>query len=658
LTPPDVSQSEAASSPASGLPADGIAFSTIRVLLKDEFGNAAPGQTVQVSSTGSGNTIEQPDLTDSNGVATATIASTVAESKTIAVTVNPLGDRFVLELTVEFGPSIKDFVLHTGLAQRNVLLIIADDLGVDRIAAYGEHPDPGNTPVIDGLAQQGILFRNAWSNPVCSTSRATLLTGQYGYRTGIGRGIGPVNDFELSVDQVSLADIIPPTYTKGAVGKWHVMSNPGVDSLLHPLLMGFDSFVGGMNVFPGFISDGYTNFVKNVNGVTHIETNYATTDEVDDAISFIDSAGNDTWFLWLAFHAPHAPFHAPPQSLHSFSLPAQVSDDFPLHVKAMVEAMDTEIGRLLANISPSVLKHTVIIFIGDNGTDQLATTAPFDPAKAKRTIYEGGINVPLIVLGSGVTAGAECAGLVNTTDIFATVAEIVGVPGTTGLDSVSLVPYFAEPDQPSLRPWTYAEVFSKNGWGPYEQMDRAIRDDRFKLLRWHEPSSLSYHESFFDLANDPFELTDLLEGALLPIEQQSYDNLVSVLDQLYEPWKDIGYDLAGSYGPPRLMGTGGLQSGDPATLSLTGAVENALTFLIFAFDSIYVPVKGGVLVPNPSVGSVLMHTTNAQGDIHLASNWPVGYPAGLATFLQCWTVDPGAVDGVSVSNAVRILRGP
>lgn len=553
-------------------------------------------------------------------------------------------------------------VLAMGLAasaQQNVLLVIADDLGVDRVAAYGEHPDPGNTPVIDGLAQQGLLFRNVWATPVCSSSRAALLTGRFGFRTGIGHGVSFTNDFELSVDEVSLADVMPPEYHTAALGKWHVHSDPGVDPLHHPLLMGFDHYAGNMKVAPGFISDGYTNYTKNVDGVEHHETTYATTDEVDDALAFIELAGSEPWFVWLAFHAPHAPFHKPPPSLHSFTLPPEVADDIPLHTKAAIEAMDTELGRLLASIDPAVLADTLIVFVGDNGTDKVATTAPFVPGKAKKTIYEGGLNVPLIISGPGVVQGAECAALATLTDLFATLAETVGVPHDTATDSLSLVPYFSDPAQSSIRRWALGEIFDDNGWGLYEQNDRAVRNERYKLLRWHDPYALSYDEKLYDLALDPFEEIDLLLSGLSLEEQQAYDQLVATLEDLYEPWLDMGLALDGTHGPPSLTGTGTLEAGNPFTVTLTGALENTFTVLFLGVDTLNASFKGGVLVPDfLTLASAYDFATDAAGELHLAGTWPAGFAAGQPFYLQSWVADPGAVHGASASNGLRLIQAP
>ncbi|MHC4845666.1 MAG: sulfatase-like hydrolase/transferase, partial [Planctomycetota bacterium] len=346
-----------------------------------------------------------------------------------------------------------------GAPPPNVLVIIADDLGVDRVGAYGEHPNPGNTPVLDQLAADGLLFRNAWSNPVCSATRATLLTGRYSFRTGIGLYLQPADDVELTLDENTIPKVLPPEYRKVAVGKWH-LSGMAASGAQHPMLMGFEHHHGSLfNLDEG---QSYFAWDKNVDGQVETSTTYATTDAVDEALAFISQFSAqpepEPWFMWLAFNAPHSPYHHPPEQLHSFSLPAAINKP-PLFAKAATEAMDTEIGRLLSTMDPAVLANTYVIFLGDNGTQQEASTAPFTGIHAKNTTYEGGVNVPLIVKGPGVVAGAECAALVNTVDLFETVMDIVGVDAGTQ-DSESMFPYFASPDLPSVRGYVYADMFA------------------------------------------------------------------------------------------------------------------------------------------------------------------------------------------------------
>ncbi|MFT5051284.1 MAG: arylsulfatase B [Chlamydiales bacterium] len=400
-------------------------------------------------------------------------------------------------------------------AQDNILLIIADDVGVDRVAVYGAHPDPGRTPNIDLLATRGVLFRNVWSNPTCSPSRAMMLTGRYGFRTGIGEIIrdGSSVDPGLSLAEFSLPELLSPTYSTVVLGKWHLANNFTQGST-HPLDSGFDHHAGSLfnlrNSQPGGPGpDGvYYDWDKSVDGVVRPETTYATTDTVDDTLRAMCSLP-EPWFIWLAFNAPHPPFHKPPAHLHSFDLPLPPDDSRVEHMKAMTEAMDTEIGRLLAHVDYS---ETAILFLGDNGTAGGATSAPNDPAHAKSTLYQGGVHVPLIIAGAQVARpGTECSALVDLTDIYATVSDLAGYGGQAR-DGVSVLPYLSDPERPSIRDFAYAELFAPNGAYPHDSFERTIRDERYKLI----DRRLLHEREFYDLLQDPLETDDLLRAGLSP----------------------------------------------------------------------------------------------------------------------------------------------
>lgn len=420
-------------------------------------------------------------------------------------------------------------------AQDNVLVVVADDLGVDRVGAYAEHPDPGHTPRIDQLAAQGVLFRNAWSSPYCSPTRAGVLTGRHAFRTGIGQPIGYslAGGQALAPRETLLPEVLAQAATPWrslALGKWH-LATVDQGALLHPLLSGFDAHVGTMTSVGASPSDGtYDSFEKNVNGqLVHVD-GYATTDTTDDALRLLHET-EEPWFAWLAYNAPHVPLHKPPEGLHSYDLQGPAKDTPGAHQRAAIEALDTELGRLLDTLDPDVLAHTTIVFLGDNGTDDVATDAPFLPEHAKGTPYEGGINVPLIVAGPRVARpGSECAALVQTLDLFATIAAIAGVdplavaPPGTQLDSLSLLPYLQDPGRPSLRRWVYSETFAPNGPGPWTQHDRAVRDARHKLIR-----RLGAPDELYDLQADPFEQQDLLAGPLTRPQAAAYAALAQVL---------------------------------------------------------------------------------------------------------------------------------
>ena len=357
----------------------------------------------------------------------------------------------------------------------NVLILIADDLGIDQLAPYGVGLDPAPTPNLDLLASSGVLFRNAWSQPTCSPTRATIQTGRYGFRTRIGTVINAFgNGPALPLDEITMPEMLDlgtgGLYAHAAIGKWHLGSTQ-VGGDLAPNLAGYQYFAGSME---GQIAH-YFHWRRVVNGVAATSTRYATTVCVNDALAWIN-VQSGPWMCVVNFQAPHSPFHRPPARLHTQQLDwheprALCSDpgvDPRPFYKATVEALDTEIGRLLRTLPPGELPNTTVFFLGDNGTDPCIAQAPFAP-NSKGTLYEGGIRVPLLVAGPGVVPGATCDAPVNTADLFATVADLAGVdlaatlPGVA-LDSVSFAPCLADPTR-SPRQWSYAETFSQNGAG-------------------------------------------------------------------------------------------------------------------------------------------------------------------------------------------------
>lgn len=355
----------------------------------------------------------------------------------------------------------------------NVLVFLADDLGVDQLRLYGAGEDYPPTPNLERLARHGVVFRNAWSEPTCSPTRAALLTGRHGFRTSIGIALDPFTDpVGLRESEVTLPELLDlgtgGRYAHALIGKWHLTPLSAGD--LAPNRAGFGHFAGSLE---GQIIN-YVNWRRVVDGVPRMTDRYATSACVDDALNWIGRQ-RGPWFCLVAFQAPHAPFHAPPPALHTQTLPggpppalcsqATGTDPRPYY-KAMVQAMDTEIGRLLSRLSPRELARTTILFLSDNGTDSCVTSPPTH--RAKGTLYQGGLRVPLIAAGHRVGRGVSDA-LVSTSDLFATVAELAGVdaaatlPGVA-LDSFSFVPSLADPAR-GVRRYLYAEVFTPNGTG-------------------------------------------------------------------------------------------------------------------------------------------------------------------------------------------------
>jgi arylsulfatase A-like enzyme len=440
--------------------------------------------------------------------------------------------RAVLALLAAFATA------PAALAQDNVLILLADDIGIDQLASYGLGADLPATPNLDALAAGGVLFRNAYSSPVCSPTRAQILTGRHPFRTGIGHIVGPTmvspELFQLPLDELTLPEMLDQgtgnLYAHAAIGKWHLYDGLGFESA--PNAAGFAHFAGTPANL-GFDSTGYYNWIKVVDGTFFVVLDdYATTDQVDEALAFLQTAP-EPWFCYVAFSSAHFPYHAPPAALHTQDLSGAgdpATNPRPYY-KAMVEALDTEIGRLLVGIAPA-LPRTNIFFACDNGTPFEVTVPPFDPDHAKATLYEGGCHVPLIASGPAVDVpGSECEALVVLTDLFATAAEIASVdlaavePAGTLLDSVSLMPYLHAPSTKSLRDTAFAQTFAPLGSAPYNLEGVMLRDARYKLIRVFTEGVVGFPAELYDLELDPFEQTNLLVAPLAPAVLDAYRRL-------------------------------------------------------------------------------------------------------------------------------------
>lgn len=404
----------------------------------------------------------------------------------------------------------------------NVLVIVLDDVGVDKVSVYAEHPLAPPTPNLDALAANGVLFRRAYAQPWCSPSRACLLTGRYSFRTGVGNPIRQSSpDYALPDEEVTLPEVLelarPGLVDTAAIGKWHLTSIATGD-VLNPNNQGFAWFEGTPGNFAG---QSYYQHTKLTNGVLSTSYDYATTEQVDDALWRIPQM-HAPWFLYLAFNAAHEPFHAPPAYLHSYALSGDPNDTSFEHVSATVEAMDTEIGRLLAGIDPAVRANTTIFVMGDNGSLASVIAPPWHGA-GKGSLSETGVRVPLIVSGRDVAQpGRESDALVHIVDLFATVGELFGVdvatemPDARPIDSLSFAPLLRDPNATGARTRIYSDAFSPNGLGPYNAKKRMLSDGRWKLIE-----TVGSPDRFYDLSSGPFDDEDLLLEPPLSVEQQA-----------------------------------------------------------------------------------------------------------------------------------------
>ncbi len=376
----------------------------------------------------------------------------------------------------------------------NILLIIADDLGIDAINGYDIPGDKPITPTLDSLRENGLNFTNCWATPSCTPTRSSIMSGKYGIKTGVMSVPGA-----LSTDHTSLFNRIkeesPIDYNMAVVGKWHIGDNNDFD---HPAEHGVDYYEG---LFTGAVQDYYQwNKVANEQRVQVDE--YVTTHITDRAIDWLDDQ-SQPWFLWMAHVAPHSPFQLPPDGLYTTT----GQDDISIY-KAMVEAMDHEINRLILSIDPEEREHTIIIFMGDNGTPSSINTY-YPNRQVKGTLKEGGIRVPLFISGKNVTRKGETeTALVHVADLHATILELIGVQQAGGVNnSLSIKPHL-ECEGLTLRSYNYSDALIDGN------LTWAIRTSRYKLIQDENGA-----QQFYDVIDDLREVNDLINN-LTPEQEQ------------------------------------------------------------------------------------------------------------------------------------------
>ncbi|GIZ07289.1 hypothetical protein FUMI01_00160 [Flavobacterium sp. UMI-01] len=406
----------------------------------------------------------------------------------------------------------------------NIVFIIADDMGWDVFGKHiGSSENKAKTPVIDSLATQGVTFTNFWANPECSPTRAAILTGKYGFRTGIGGVEAPQVGYLKSTETVIhkyITDKTANAYATAHIGKWHVSLN---SDLKAP-----ENF--GIQYFSGFLRGGvtdYYNWTQVSNGVESNVSTYATTHFVNQSVAWIQKQ-TKPFFLWLAFNAPHSPFHRPPLSLISDqtlseSASAISANPFPYYLAA-IEAMDKEIGRLIHSMTTAQRENTIFVFIGDNGTPPRVAKTPYTSSRVKSTLYQGGVNTPLIICGKNVSRKNQIeTALVQAPDLFATFADMATTGTTAYQDGMSIKPLLSSGASPQ-RNYTYSELFTSVG---YANEGYTLRNQNYKLI--HLTSGTEY---FYKIDTDPFEQVNLLLQPLTLEAQQNLDNLRQIKTKL------------------------------------------------------------------------------------------------------------------------------
>jgi arylsulfatase A-like enzyme len=407
----------------------------------------------------------------------------------------------------------RDF-LATALASQvpsqrpNIVLMMADDLGVGDLSSYG-CPDI-RTPVIDGIGRRGVRFTQFYANaPECTPTRTALLTGRYQQRVGgleCAIGVGEVGRYDeaewldargelgLPSSETSMGQLFKAAgYDTGCFGKWHLGYREKFSANAH----GFDEYLGilggNADYFLHHEQDGGP--VLAHNGKLVNRKGYLTDIFVDSAIDWLKRTRSRPFFLYVPFTAPHTPIQAPDN-------PTVRNGHRPTYAR-MVEHMDKRIGDLLKHVPE---QNTIVLFLSDNGADANGRNAPFRGRKS--SVWEGGIRAPLLVRWPGVLPeGREVHQLGITMDLLPSLlaAASVAPPSGRKFDGVNLLPGMQGNREPFSRTlfWRY-----KRG----EARRKAVRDGDWKLVQDGQERALH------NLAKDPAEERNVISQETKRVE--------------------------------------------------------------------------------------------------------------------------------------------
>ena len=420
----------------------------------------------------------------------------------------------------------------------NVLFILADDLGWRDLGCYGS--TFYETPNIDRLARQSMRFTDAYAAcPVCSPTRASILTGKYPQRVAATDYFGaagpdkwrrntrllpaPYSD-RLPLEEVTLAEAFKEAgYATFFAGKWHL----GPEGFW-PENQGFDINMGGTDKGGPYGGNKYFSPYGNPRLPDGPPGEHLPDRLAAETVKFIESSKDKPFFAYLSFYSVHTPLMARPDLRAKYEQKARsVRHEGPAWVPegsrlarqvqdhavyaGMVEAMDQAVGKVLAALDRlGLADNTIVIFTSDNGglsTSEGSPTSNVPLRAGKGWLYEGGIRVPLIIRWPGVTApGSVCGQPVTSTDFYPTLLEVAGLPlrPAQHLDGVSLVSLLRGTGAPEREGiyWHYPH-YGNQGGAP----GGAVRAGDWKLIEWYEDGRLE----LFNLKEDIGEKVNLAD---------------------------------------------------------------------------------------------------------------------------------------------------
>jgi arylsulfatase A-like enzyme len=392
----------------------------------------------------------------------------------------------------------------------NVVLIITDDQG------WGDLGINGNTnietPNIDKLAKTGVTFDRFYVCPVCSPTRAELLTGRFHVRGGVHDTSS--GGERLDTDETIIAEFFKKAgYATAAYGKWH----NGMQPPYHPNARGFDDYYGFCSGHWG----NYFNPMLEHNGETGKGRGFTVDDFTNHGIQFINENRDRPFFLYLAFNTPHSPMQVPDlwwdkyknrelQKIHRD--PEKEDINFTRAALAMCENIDWNAGRIVEAIEQSGLsRNTLFVYLSDNGPNSWRWNGGMKGRKGSTD--EGGVRVPMIMKWEGTLApGSSVSQIAGVTDLLPTLADLTGIEfdPPKPLDGVSLKPLLLE-DDPE---WNDRFIFS------YWAGKTSVRSQKFRL---------DAEGQLFDMESDPEQRTNV---------SAVYPEIAEQMTRAAEKWKD------------------------------------------------------------------------------------------------------------------------
>jgi len=405
----------------------------------------------------------------------------------------------------------------------NVVFILADDLGWTDLGCQGSKYY--KTPNIDKLAAAGLRFTQGYTcGPNCQPTRAALMTGQYGPRTGIytvggierfdwkSRPLRPADNVQkLPLDRGTVGDVMKSAgYATGMFGKWHL----GQDDAYHPSKRGFDQAIVSMGKHFNFVTQPKVEYQKGA---------YLADFLTDKAVDFIKQNKEKPFFLYLPHFGVHSPFEAKPDLVAKFKdQPVAGGHNDPTYA-AMIASVDESVGRVLAALEELKLaENTIVIFSSDNGgvggyvreglkkTGDITDNAPLRSGKG--SLYEGGVRVPWIVRWPGkIPVGTTDTPIISV-DLLPTLVELSGAkaPANQTLDGVSMVECFTSGGKttPTRDLFWHFPGYLGAGQGMWRTTPAgAIRSGDWKLIEFFEDGK----KELYDLRADESQKTNLAE---------------------------------------------------------------------------------------------------------------------------------------------------